>query len=503
MQDLTPRRFDVPASPGLSYYGLRESPFLPIVKPEQLWLGAEQRTVLATLTAAIRRGGGGVLLLTGDMGSGKTSLANAVLAGVSDGSFLIGKVPDPGFDSLEFFKAVTKAFGLSGAFDSKAAFLESFQALLRRAASSGKRIVVVVDEAHRMSPEVFEDIQDVSDIGTAAGLTIVLVGQPELRATLAGRGLAALGRRIAASCAVHPLTAEEVGQYIRHRLALAGAENEIFSADAIRAIASISRGAPGIINVTCDGALLTGVQRQTRTIRKEIVEAGLFQAAPPRELADQESRRAEAPLEVAGRASGPRASRRSGQAVPGRKSIASSRLGQRKATQLIVLGIALIVAGYSVYAVKLHRGRPPSAPSTVAPAPTVKPGGGDTAAVQEAPEQAVTDGTSREARPAMPSAATDARERSTDRAAPDPARRAGGRTSSSAAEDAQPREPSARERAGSEAKMRRDVVAERPGSRAVSSPPASRRPEPRKDDESYDPAAIIDWLVEHSPPGRR
>jgi type II secretory pathway predicted ATPase ExeA len=505
MQDPTPRRFDVPGSRGsLSYYGLRESPFLPVVKPEQLWLGAEQRRILATLTTAIRRGGG-VVLLTGDIGSGKTSLANALLADLSDGPFLIGKTPDPSFNSPEFFTAVTQAFGMGGACDAKVGFLASFQELLSSAASKRKRTIVVVDEAHRMSPEVFEDIQDLSEIGTAAGLTIVLVGQEELRAALSGHPLAALRRRIVASCVLHPLTAEEVGQYIRHRLALAGAEGEIFSRDAIRAIASISRGAPGIINVTCDGALLTGYQRQARTIRGEIIEDGLLQAVTPRESADEDSRRVDAPLEFARRpASGPQASRRSGQAAPGQQSVSSPKPGRRKMTPVIVLGLALIVAGYGVYAVRFHQDRPASGPSNVAPAPTGEPGDRDRAAVQEASDQAGVAGTSRDAPPPIPSATTDTRERSTDRAGPGPAPRAGREVSSSATQEVRPRESSsARERAGAEAGMRRDVVTERPGSRAASRPSAAIRPEPEKNDESYDPAAIIDWLVEHPAAGRR
>jgi type II secretory pathway predicted ATPase ExeA len=503
MRDLTPRRFDVSAPRGhLSYYGLRDSPFLPIAQPELLWLGTAQRAVLATLTTAIRRGGG-VLLLTGDIGAGKTSLANVLLAGLNGESLLIGRISDPGFESSEFFNAVTAAFGIGGTFDSPASFLPRFQELLSSAASNRKRVLVVVDEAHRMTPELLEEIQGLSDIGTAARLTILLVGQEELRATLSGDRLAGLRRRIAASCVVHPLTADETGQYIRHRLVLVGAEDEIFSVDAIRAIASISRGAPGIINVTCDGALLSGYQRQARTIRGEIIEDRLLQALTPREPADEESRRVDAPLELARRpASGPQASRRTGQAAPGQASIPSSRPGRRKTTPVIVLGLALIVAGYGVYAVRFHQDRPASGPSSVAPAPTGKPGDRDRAAVQEAPEQPGVAGTSRDAPAPTPSATTDARGRSIDRTGPDPAPRAGREASSSATQEVRPREPSARERAGAEARMRGDGVTERPGSRAASRPSATR-PEPEKNDESYDPDAIIDWLVEHSTAGRR
>ena len=322
MRELTPRRSDVPAPRGhLSYYGLRASPFRAIAEPDLLWLGTTHRTVLATLTTAIRRGGG-VLLLTGDIGAGKTSLANALLAGLSCEPLLIGRIPSPGFESSEFFNAVTAAFGIGGTFDAKVSFVASVQELLSSAASDRKRVLLVVDEAHRLTPELLEEIQDLSAIGTASGLTILLVGQEELRATLSEHRLAALRRRIAANCAVDLLTTNEVGQYIRHRLALAGVEDEIFSLEAIRVIASISRGAPGIINITCDGALLTGYQRQARTIREEIIEDGFTQAALPSEPAVRQSRRAERARDIAlHRASGRRAYARGGQTGAGDEPI--------------------------------------------------------------------------------------------------------------------------------------------------------------------------------------
>jgi type II secretory pathway predicted ATPase ExeA len=504
MRDLTQRRFDVPAPRGhLSYYGLRDSPFMPIARPELLWLGTAQRTVLATLTTALHRGGG-VLLLTGDIGAGKTSLANVLLAGLSGESLLIGRISDPGFESSEFFNALTEAFGISGTFDTTASFVTRFQELLNSAASNRKRVLVVVDEAHRMTPELLAEVQDLSDIGTAAGLTILLVGQEELRATLSGDRLAALRGRIAASCAVHPLTADETGRYIRHRLALAGAEDEIFSVDAIRAIASISRGAPGIINITCHAALVTGHERQVRTIRKETIEDGLILRAPPREPPDEDSREVERPPEFRRHgASGRIAYRRGGRACAGEEPSGPPRLGRSKTTRHVVVLAAfiLIAGGYVLYTGGFQWSRQRSIPTTAAPGPARGAGDQDDAAVQAAPEAAAVAGANREAKTPIPSPKAERKRLSTDRAAPEPGSSAGRGISSSAA--ARQGNPGARGRAGSGAKIRQDVFEESPERPAVSRSPAPKRQEPGKSDEAYDPAAIIDWLLENSSPSRR
>jgi general secretion pathway protein A len=257
----------------LSYYGLRAEPFPANADQKFLWLGRTHRVVLAMLMAAIRQSDG-IFLLTGDVGAGKTSLASGLIDGLSDEGFVIGRVPNPGSESSDFYQTVANAYAIRGTCQSKAAFVPHFLQLLRSAGASQKKVLLIIDDAHNLSHELLRAIGDFSTIATALGhaLAIVLVGQNDLNTTLSEEQHTDLRRRITARCAVDSLTPDEVGEYIRHCLKIAGAEDGVFSDDAIPVIASISQGAPGLINTICKDALLTGFGRQARVIDREIIE---------------------------------------------------------------------------------------------------------------------------------------------------------------------------------------------------------------------------------------
>ena len=145
---------------------------------------------------------------------------------------------------------------------------------LSRAAS---KVLLVIDEAQGLGDELLRKVFDLSTIGTFEEhpFAILLAGQRELSAALSKDQHAGLRQRITTTCVLEPLTADEVGEYIRSRLRTAGSEEAIFAPDAVRQIASVSRGAPGLINVVCERALLAGYQRQARPIGPEIIDACL------------------------------------------------------------------------------------------------------------------------------------------------------------------------------------------------------------------------------------
>jgi general secretion pathway protein A len=257
----------------LAHYDLRAVPFPARAAAGALWLGPARRAPLDELADAARRGSG-VLVLTGDAGSGKTSLASALAHLLGDGTALVARAGSFGPEPADLFAAVARACGVAGAPENREDFHAALTPLLDRASAAGRTVLLILDEAQRLGHHLLREVQELSLVGSERGrrLVILLVGQPELDAALGDARHAALARRIAARCALEPLTADEVGDYVRHCLRAAGTRHDIFGADAVREIARLSRGIPARIGALADQALLTGQRRGARVLRRHSVE---------------------------------------------------------------------------------------------------------------------------------------------------------------------------------------------------------------------------------------
>jgi type II secretory pathway predicted ATPase ExeA len=256
----------------LPYYGLDAAPFRAGADPRWLWVGAAHQALLEALARAIRERDG-IVLLTGDVGTGKTCLANRLGQALGEAGVVVGRMHHPGSDPADFFQTALGAFGVGRDLQTREEFLAAFQKLLDR--SSASKLLLVIDEAQALSHQLLQEVRELSEVSLPgrASLTILLVGHPELAARLLEEKHAAVRRRIAAEYTLAPLRREEVASYIRHALAMAGAVQEVFSDEAVEAIASLSRGAPGSINIICDRALLLGEARRVRPVSRSIVEA--------------------------------------------------------------------------------------------------------------------------------------------------------------------------------------------------------------------------------------
>ena len=192
-------------------------------------------------------------------------------------SLVIGRLPPFVFEASELSQAVADAFGFGGKISSAAAFATRFRVFLADAHSRGAKVLLVIDEAQGLGDELLRKVFDLSTIGTFEEhpFAILLAGQKELRAALSKDQHAGLRQRITTTCVLDPLTADEVGEYIQSRLRAAVSEEAIFGPDAIRQIAAVSRGAPGLVDVVCERALLAGYRRQSRAIGPEIIDACL------------------------------------------------------------------------------------------------------------------------------------------------------------------------------------------------------------------------------------
>jgi type II secretory pathway predicted ATPase ExeA len=256
----------------LSYYNLSEWPFQINSDPRFLWLGEKHKEALSSLIYGVqdRRA---FLLLTGDVGTGKTTLVNSLLEKL-DESVLVGNITDPKLDLLGFLNVVSASLKLPEKSEKKEDFLSLFARFLNEKYAEGKYVLLIIDEAHTLSAGHLEQIRLLSNIELPERrlISIFLVGQDELNETLTSYECRALRQRISLICRVEPLSEAETAEYIRHRLKIAGTDREIFSKPAIGEIHRFSRGYPRLINIICDHALLTGYARDTRKITPALIK---------------------------------------------------------------------------------------------------------------------------------------------------------------------------------------------------------------------------------------
>jgi type II secretory pathway predicted ATPase ExeA len=256
----------------LSFYGLQKKPFQVSTDPSFLWLGEKHKEALATLKYG-NLGNQGFVLLTGDVGTGKTTLINALINSLGD-EVIVAKVPDPGMEIIDFMNYISHAFNLNKKFVSKDAFLIHFEHFLNSVHAAGKKCLLIIDEAQRLSPALLEEVRQLSNIEKQETklLSIFFVAQNEFNDVLLEQRNRALRQRINLNYVIEPLDMFETGEFVRHRLDIAGAKEEIFSPDAIRKVYELSGGFPRRVNIICDHSLLLGFVKNTKTVTGEIVK---------------------------------------------------------------------------------------------------------------------------------------------------------------------------------------------------------------------------------------
>jgi len=256
----------------LSYYNLEAKPFQMSTDPDFLWLGEKHKEALATLRYAIVENKG-ILALTGDVGTGKTTLINALIQSLGDDT-LAATIYNPSLEVLEFFNIVSIAFNMGRTFDGKGEFLIYFKRFLKKVRAQNKKVLLIIDEAHRIDNELLEEIRLLSNLEDehVRLLNIFFVGQNEFIDVLKEYKNRALRQRIAIRYHIEPLKLSETEAYTRHRLKIAGAKTHIFSSVANQEIFSFSNGYPRLINIICDHALLSGYVREIPIITADIIK---------------------------------------------------------------------------------------------------------------------------------------------------------------------------------------------------------------------------------------
>ncbi len=255
----------------LSYYGLKEKPFQITADPNFLWLGEKHKEALSTLKYGILENKGFVLL-TGEVGTGKTVLINQLVT-ILDVDTIVATIPDPDLDSLDFYKLLAAGFGIKKTFMSKGGFLMHLRDFLHQSYADKKQVLLIVDEAQRLNNKLLEEIRLLSNIELHDRklINIFFVGQSEFKATLMEHSNRAVAQRITVKYDIKPLELNEIGAFIQHRLKVAGTDKAIFTKDAVKEIFTFSEGIPRLINIICDHALLTGFAYGRKKIDKAIV----------------------------------------------------------------------------------------------------------------------------------------------------------------------------------------------------------------------------------------
>ncbi len=257
-----------------SFFGLTEKPFAITPDPRYLYLSERHAEALAHLLYGINESGG-FIQLTGEVGTGKTTVVRTLLSRVPHHAD-VAVILNPRVTPLEFLLTICEELGVAIADADRDSVKQMVDALNRRllnAHAEGRRIIVLVDEAQNLSIDVLEQVRLLTNLETPTQklLQIILIGQPELRELLDRTDLRQLAQRITGRYHLRPLSREETKGYVRHRLRVAGATEDIFTSGALVELHRLSLGIPRVINVACDRALLGAYTQETKKISASLV----------------------------------------------------------------------------------------------------------------------------------------------------------------------------------------------------------------------------------------
>lgn len=357
------------------YFGLTQTPFSIAPDPRYLLMSERHREALALLLYGVQ-GGGGFVLLTGEIGAGKTTVCRAFLEQIPE-NCQVAYIFNPKLTVRELLKTVCHEFHVDVQHEGIGPatlkdYTDPLNDHLLRSHAAGKRNVLIIDEAQNLSPQVLEQLRLLTNLETHERklLQVVLIGQPELRTVLAQPELEQLAQRVIARFHLGALSEAETRQYVRHRMEVAGHKGPLpFNGEALALIHRITRGIPRRINLLCDRALLGAYASQIRQIGPAVVTKAaeeVFDLPPP------SRKSAAAPV-----------------AAPGRPAWMTLALGAAGGA-VVAAGIAAVLwqqrtpdptaAAAAPVATQASAPALPEAPQAAAPAAAVPPGAGATTA---------------------------------------------------------------------------------------------------------------------------
>jgi len=257
-----------------SFFGLNEKPFSITPDPRYLFLSERHGEALAHLVYGVTESGG-FIQLTGEVGTGKTTLVRSLLLNKMPENADVAVVLNPQLSVIEFLATICEELHIEVLHNkgSVKALTDALNRHLLKAHAEGRRTILVVDEAQNLTPAVLEQVRLLTNLETAKQklLQIILIGQEELRDLLARTDLRQLAQRITGRYHLEPLSRIETSSYVEHRLKVAGALGEVFDAGAKKEIFRLSQGVPRLINVICDRALLGAYAQESRHVNPRLI----------------------------------------------------------------------------------------------------------------------------------------------------------------------------------------------------------------------------------------
>ena len=256
-----------------SFYGMKEKTFNLNPDPDYLYMSQGHENAYTHLEYAIAENKGFVVI-TGEIGSGKTTLINYLLYNLQL-DIQIGLINNTNIAPSQFLRMICREFEIEVNGKDKVEAMDAFQDFLLRKYSEKNRVLLIIDEAQNLSPKTMEEIRMLSNLEAEKDhlIQMILVGQPELKYKLQRKDMQQFAQRVTVHCHLDGLSQNEVGEYIRHRLKVGEAENlDLFDNEAIDSIYENSCGIPRLINILCDTALVYGFADGLKVIDKGILE---------------------------------------------------------------------------------------------------------------------------------------------------------------------------------------------------------------------------------------
>lgn len=252
----------------LDYYGFTETPFSISPNPRFIFFSKTHKEAFALLLYGINERSG-FIELTGEVGTGKTTVLRTLLGQLSEEKYLTALIFNPSLSAVDLMRAINQEFGIPCHSEKIAELLGELNRFLLRENVAGRTVILVIDEAQNLAPDVLEQIRLISNLetDTAKLIQIILAGQPELGRLLEKPELRQINQRIALRYALHPLDREDCKAYIEHRLSMAEGRGKVsFTPAALGWLYRCSRGTPRLINILCDRALLISFTEDRREI---------------------------------------------------------------------------------------------------------------------------------------------------------------------------------------------------------------------------------------------
>ncbi len=253
------------------FYGLREKPFSILPDPDLIYWGRMHRMAFAMLEFGVLNNAG-FTVITGEVGSGKTTLVRHLLKKLDPKAINIGVISNTPQGREELLQWIMVSFD-QRIETSTPIMLRNFQDFLRAQHATGRRTILIVDEAQNLGDDALEGLRMLSNINVDKEqfLQLILIGQPQLKDILSKPQLLQFAQRVSSDYHLKALAQSEVGEYIGYRLSAVGSRANLFTNEACMMIAEASRGVPRMINVLCDTALVYGYSTQSNLITSDLV----------------------------------------------------------------------------------------------------------------------------------------------------------------------------------------------------------------------------------------